>query len=86
MMGGASKTLVTLRRSYPVHEVLGVRPARILDESSYSESTAGPAVAGAFQALLVCYITGVVSAAVANLDVTLHFHSHMYEPVSLTVS
>ncbi len=86
MMGGASRTLSTLRKKYDVAKVLGISRLRLMDDVQYTESTSGPAVAGVAQALLVLFISGVTAAVTANIDVTLVYHCVFFDPITLSTS
>lgn len=78
--------IFALRRTYDIAKLLGVPRSRIFSEEDYSESPAGPAVAGNNQALLQIWVKGIGAVGVAAVSIKMTFHAKLFDPKSLAVS
>lgn len=76
----------SFRRTYDIGRLLGVSKSKIMDEEDYSESPAGPAVAGNNQALFVIFTRGIGAVGVATVLLKLTMFAKLFDPNGLEVS
>lgn len=86
LMAVNGRNVFRYARNFDIARLFGVSKQRLLSEEDYSESPAGPAVAGNNQAFLYLYCRGLGTIAVMAVKIKLIYTAHLFDPLSYNES